>query len=331
MAGKPRVHEIAREYRTEAKVVLKTLRAMGEYVKSPSSSIDPPVARRLRAVLEQNGHSTPVFPALDGQGGVTGLGLAAALPRRVPELIDLLSTSRHIDEEIPLLIEKAAADRWFFYSPTRAFDALQAASEAITALTEDALPASSGVAIIARPSSHDGVRLQLIAWLFEPDLVRTATTTLITATDADGHRLVATRSRVANSPRDGDTFPLSQSSPLRMLGAMWAILPDRLPPGEPREQRPPDAVTKVAPGNGDGTHIVYATRSMLGLPATADGTRSPRTSRWKVRGHWREQWYASEGGHRRIWIDDHTAGASDVDVAQRERVYFVAPRVQQTA
>ena len=49
MAAKPRVHEIASELGVDSKVALEKLKEMGEYVKGPSSSIEPPVARRLRA------------------------------------------------------------------------------------------------------------------------------------------------------------------------------------------------------------------------------------------------------------------------------------------
>ncbi|MGO1542938.1 MAG: translation initiation factor IF-2 [Gulosibacter sp.] len=46
--AKPRVHEIAAELGVESKVVLSTLQEMGEFVKTASSSVEPPVARRLR-------------------------------------------------------------------------------------------------------------------------------------------------------------------------------------------------------------------------------------------------------------------------------------------
>lgn len=55
MAGKPRVHEIASELGVDSKVALEKLKALGEYVKSPSSTIEPPVARKLRAALEADG------------------------------------------------------------------------------------------------------------------------------------------------------------------------------------------------------------------------------------------------------------------------------------
>ncbi|MFJ4174093.1 translation initiation factor IF-2 [Microbacterium sp. NPDC089696] len=52
MAGKPRVHEIAAEFGVDSKVALAKLKELGEFVKSPSSTIEPPVARKLRAAIE---------------------------------------------------------------------------------------------------------------------------------------------------------------------------------------------------------------------------------------------------------------------------------------
>ena len=42
-----RVHELAREFGVESKIVLSTLKDMGEYVKSASSTVEAPVVRRL--------------------------------------------------------------------------------------------------------------------------------------------------------------------------------------------------------------------------------------------------------------------------------------------
>jgi translation initiation factor IF-2 len=52
---KPRVHEVASELGVDSKVALAKLKEMGEFVKGPSSSIEPPVARKLRAALEADG------------------------------------------------------------------------------------------------------------------------------------------------------------------------------------------------------------------------------------------------------------------------------------
>jgi len=55
VAAKPRVHEVAAELGIDSKVALAKLKEMGEFVKGPSSSIEPPVARKLKAALEADG------------------------------------------------------------------------------------------------------------------------------------------------------------------------------------------------------------------------------------------------------------------------------------
>jgi translation initiation factor IF-2 len=63
VAVKPRVHEVAAELGIDSKVALDKLKEMGEYVKGPSSSIEPPVARRLKAALEADGIKPAAAPA----------------------------------------------------------------------------------------------------------------------------------------------------------------------------------------------------------------------------------------------------------------------------
>ncbi|WP_241781361.1 translation initiation factor IF-2 N-terminal domain-containing protein, partial [Mycolicibacterium phlei] len=48
MAGKARVHELAKELGVTSKEVLARLSEQGEFVKSASSTVEAPVARRLR-------------------------------------------------------------------------------------------------------------------------------------------------------------------------------------------------------------------------------------------------------------------------------------------
>ncbi|WP_251453061.1 translation initiation factor IF-2 N-terminal domain-containing protein, partial [Microbacterium sp. Marseille-Q6648] len=61
--AKPRVHEIASELGVDSKVALAKLKELGEFVKSPSSTIEPPVARKLRAALEADGTAGAAAPA----------------------------------------------------------------------------------------------------------------------------------------------------------------------------------------------------------------------------------------------------------------------------
>jgi translation initiation factor IF-2 len=53
------VHEIAAELGIDSKKALEKLKEMGEFVKGPSSSIEPPVARKLRAALAADGIQAP--------------------------------------------------------------------------------------------------------------------------------------------------------------------------------------------------------------------------------------------------------------------------------
>ncbi|WP_041832782.1 translation initiation factor IF-2 [Actinoplanes sp. N902-109] len=60
MPGKARVHELAKELGVDSKTVLAKLKEMGEFVKSASSTVEAPVARRLRGALEaSNGSAAP--------------------------------------------------------------------------------------------------------------------------------------------------------------------------------------------------------------------------------------------------------------------------------
>ena len=63
MAGKARVHELAKELGVESKNVLAKLKEMGEFVKSASSTVEAPVARRLKEAFAAGGgpsaHSAP--------------------------------------------------------------------------------------------------------------------------------------------------------------------------------------------------------------------------------------------------------------------------------
>ncbi|MGN6199898.1 translation initiation factor IF-2 [Humibacter sp.] len=88
MAAKPRVHEIASELGVDSKVALAKLKELGEFVKGPSSSIEPPVARKLRAALEADGAkpstpapSKPVATPASKQAGTPATVPAGAAPK----------------------------------------------------------------------------------------------------------------------------------------------------------------------------------------------------------------------------------------------------------
>ncbi|MCF6424058.1 translation initiation factor IF-2 N-terminal domain-containing protein, partial [Amycolatopsis tucumanensis] len=76
MAGKARVHELAKELGVTSKEVLAKLKEQGEFVKSASSTVEAPVARRLRDAFVtkdskpagRSGGARPAPPAGNGNG-----------------------------------------------------------------------------------------------------------------------------------------------------------------------------------------------------------------------------------------------------------------------
>ncbi|TMM36605.1 MAG: translation initiation factor IF-2 [Actinobacteria bacterium] len=88
MAGKARVHELAKELGVESKTVLAKLKEMGEFVKSASSTVEAPVARRLRAALEAGTAPAPapapVASAPAAPAGEPRVSARPAPPKRAP-------------------------------------------------------------------------------------------------------------------------------------------------------------------------------------------------------------------------------------------------------
>ncbi|MCT1865261.1 translation initiation factor IF-2 [Dietzia cinnamea] len=69
MAGKPRVHELAKEFGITSKELLTKLRDQGEFVKSASSTLEAPVVRRLREAHAPAGGGDNAAPASKSGGG----------------------------------------------------------------------------------------------------------------------------------------------------------------------------------------------------------------------------------------------------------------------
>ena len=91
--AKPRVYELAKVLNVDSKTVLEKLKDMGEFVKSASSTIEPPVARRLKAEFAKDnakGDSKPVQqrPANPPKPAAQTVQAKPAAPK-APEKYDL--------------------------------------------------------------------------------------------------------------------------------------------------------------------------------------------------------------------------------------------------
>jgi translation initiation factor IF-2 len=82
VAGKPRVHEVAAEYGIDSKTALAKLKEIGEFVKTSASTIEPPVARKLRAALEAEGLKR--VPADSAPAAKATKAAAPAAPAEAP-------------------------------------------------------------------------------------------------------------------------------------------------------------------------------------------------------------------------------------------------------
>src|SRR6185312_13353427 len=77
VAGKARVHELAKELNVSSKDVLAKLSELGEFVKSASSTVEAPVARKLREAF-------PAATAAPAPRKVAPSPAAAAPPAPAP-------------------------------------------------------------------------------------------------------------------------------------------------------------------------------------------------------------------------------------------------------
>ena len=81
MAGKARVHELAKELGVTSKEVLARLSDQGEFVKSASSTVEAPVARRLR---ESFGGGKPAADKVKAEGNGSAAGAPAKPAAKAP-------------------------------------------------------------------------------------------------------------------------------------------------------------------------------------------------------------------------------------------------------
>jgi hypothetical protein len=104
-----------------------------------------------------------------------------------------------------------------------------------------------------------------------------------------------------------------------LIQTMWRIgsqlvptkarLPRQLRRDSQRKKRPVDDVTVITLRRGrQGQEEMETTGRRL-------------TVRFVVRGHWRNQWYASLGEHRQIWIAPYVKGPDDVPLRLTKRAW----------
>jgi len=139
VAAKPRVHEVAAELGIDSKIALAKLKEMGEFVKGPSSSIEPPVARKLKAALEADGiKAAPAAPAAPKAAPRAVPKPVNPTPAPAPEVVAEVVTDAPAPAPAPLTVAERQA---------RA----EAAAAAPTPAPSAEAPAASGIPRPATP------------------------------------------------------------------------------------------------------------------------------------------------------------------------------------
>jgi len=69
--------------------------------------------------------------------------------------------------------------------------------------------------------------------------------------------------------------------------------------------------------------VIELRRRRSAKEGEAEGNGSAReyTHRWIVSGHWRNQWYPSEGRHKQKYIGEYVKGPEDLDLIVKQRVW----------
>lgn len=320
----PRVHEIAAEYGLESKVVLKHLRDMGEFVKGPSSSIAPSVAGKLRARLREYG-ATAQQPALvlPPVAAAAAAELLHQLPRSIPQLMDLITTSSTRTSFGGKFLQSVARARRYYFVPADVAPSVTGAGRSRNRIFEHDLPAPEGIAAV---NTGDG-SLRVIAWRSIAGRIRTGATTLHTETRAS----TPPQARLLVGPMEISRVETSEGAPyaspeLRELIGVVASIPARAPAGSSAAHDPSRHAPTAKPAlPSSSVHLAYATRNVTNEPRVPSEHVTHRDSRWTVQGHWRDQWYSSLQTHKRVWIAEHVAGRADAPLLERDLVYIIRP------
>lgn len=203
---------------------------------------------------------------------------------------------------------ESAADNSVFELPVRALSWLQVG---------EGLEISCWVAAVDIPPEHRSP--------FRSDLVLESATTLTVGVNdvLDGAQRIEVRA-TAEGPQG--PYKRSGKACLAVAGSMFLLMT------QPRvvsdEESDPVRVRKRGVGpRGEAVRVPVrvSVKSLVVRDSSGDGggdsRRGKATSRWWVRGHWRQQaWGKGRKLRKPVWIAPHTAGAVGVEVDDRPSV-----------
>jgi translation initiation factor IF-2 len=149
--AKPRVHEIASELGVDSKTALEKLKELGEFVKGPSSSVEPPVARKLRAALQAESAAASSKPAAAPAPAAASAAPKPGGPkpgpkRPAPAPEPEAPVQQPEDSDVPVTpVPKSVAQRQAEAEAARKAKEAEKAAESTGASSTDAAPKTDAV------------------------------------------------------------------------------------------------------------------------------------------------------------------------------------------
>lgn len=106
-----------------------------------------------------------------------------------------------------------------------------------------------------------------------------------------------------------------------VLKCAWLLMQQQTIAESREEHLPKSGRRKLADRSPDlmRTRVITLRRGVS--EGGHSGSHREYLSRWVVRGHWRQQWYAHRGVHRPIWIAPHIKGPEGAPILGGEKVY----------
>lgn len=113
---------------------------------------------------------------------------------------------------------------------------------------------------------------------------------------------------------------------VRFLTSAWALLRARATStsAEPYDRSTRRRMERAGMPT-DPVRVVDVRRPTGSGSGSTVEARRDWSHRWVVSGHWRRQWYPSEGVHRTIWIDGYVKGPADAPLLARPTVHRPRP------
>lgn len=191
---------------------------------------------------------------------------------------------------------------------------------------EHELPSPSGVAWFEEDSVEPRPAV-ILAWSCAEDelaIVRTSATALLDRLERDkATRCAESVVKLRLSDRTAES--LSDGGDNQTVGMLWRLSKMyRSRQTSRSNERGGDSRVRIEAGRRRSPVVIRyraAGRSRSTPDADQPRQRVLNDIRWKVRGHWRNQWYPGEGAHRPIWIAEHDAGHSpDAETVSRDIV-----------